>query len=213
MSESFTEAGWRLAAGRTVLVNIDDQNDFLHEDGAYAKAGVDIGHMRRVIEPTRALVAECRRQSVPVIWTRHGTFGLQDAGPFASMRPLLRDGGLRIGTWGYELYEELAPAESEWVVAKSRHSAFFETNLDLLLRSLQADTVLITGVLTNQCVGATCKDALYRDYKPVVVEECTGTAMPHLHEPAIEMIKVGWGQVNTLEQTVGELRDFAPPVR
>jgi nicotinamidase-related amidase len=68
--------------------------------------------------------------------------------------------------------------------------------------------VLLTGVLTNQCVGATCKDALYRDFKPVVVEDCVGTVTPHLHDPALEMIRVGWGQVSTLVQTLDELRGF-----
>ena len=67
---------------------------------------------------------------------------------------------------------------------------------------------ILTGVLTNQCVGATCKDAMFRDFKPIVVEEATGTATPHLHEPAIEMMNMGWGQVNTLEQTLAELREF-----
>jgi nicotinamidase-related amidase len=65
-------------------------------------------------------------------------------------------------------------------------------------------------VLTNQCVGATCKDAHFRDFRPVVVEECVGTATPRLHEPAIEMIRLGWGQVNTLEETLGELAAFPP---
>ena len=87
-------------------------------------------------------------------------------------------------------------------------TAFFQTNLEQVLRALDADTVILTGVLTNQCVGATCKDALFRDFKPIVVEECVGTATPHLHDPAIEMIRVGWGQVNTLELTLEELRAF-----
>jgi nicotinamidase-related amidase len=91
-------------------------------------------------------------------------------------------------------------------VEKNRLSAFFQTNLELILRALGAETVIITGVLTNQCVGATCKDALFRDFKPIVVEECTGTTLPHLHGPAIEMMRVGWGQVNTLEETLTELR-------
>ena len=56
------------------------------------------------------------------------------------------------------------------------------------------------------------KDALYRDFKPIVVEECVGTTLPHLHGPAIEMISVGWGQVNTLEQTLAELRAFPAAV-
>jgi nicotinamidase-related amidase len=191
-----------------VHVVIDDQNDFLHPDGWYARNGVDIAHMQRVIEPTKELNAECRRRGVPIVWTRHGTHGLEDGGPFMQLRPFLRDGGLRVDTWGYEILTELDPRPEDWIVAKSRLSAFFQTNLELVLRGLGAETVLLTGVLTNQCVGATCKDALFRDFKPVVVEECTGTTMPHLHEPAIEMIGVGWGQVATLESALAELRAF-----
>jgi ureidoacrylate peracid hydrolase len=65
--------------------------------------------------------------------------------------------------------------------------------------------VLITGVLTNQCIAATSKDAMFRDFKPIVVEECTGTTLPHLHEPALEMIRVGWGEVRSLADAVAEL--------
>jgi nicotinamidase-related amidase len=202
------EADWRLVPGRTVHVVIDDQNDFLHPDGWYGQNGVDISHMQRVIEPTKTLNEECRRRGVPIVWTRHGTHGLEDGGPFMELRPLLRDGGLRIGTWGYEILDELRPRETDWFVAKNRLSAFFQTNLELVLRGLGAETVLITGVLTNQCVGATTKDALFRNFKPIVVEECTGTTLPHLHGPAIEMITVGWGQVNSLERTLAELQAF-----
>jgi hypothetical protein len=53
---------------------------------------------------------------------------------------------------------------------------------------------------------------MFRDFKPVVIEECVGTTLPHLHGPAIEMIAVGWGQVNTLEQTLAELRAFPAAV-
>ena len=206
------ESSWPLVAGRTVHVIIDDQNDFLHPDGWYGKNGIDISHMQRVIEPTKALNEECRRRGVPIVWTRHGTKGLEDGGPFMEIRAILREGGLRQGTWGYEILEELEPRAEDWHVEKNRLSAFFQTNLELVLRGLGAETVLITGVLTNQCVGATCKDALFRNFKPVVVEECVGTTLPHLHGPAIEMISVGWGQVNTLEQTLAELRGFPAAV-
>ncbi len=74
----------------------------------------------------------------------------------------------------------------------------------------EAETVLFAGVLTNQCVAATTKDAMFRDFKPIVVEEATGTTMPHLHDPAIEMMRVGWAEVRGLEETVGELRQLAP---
>ncbi len=201
-------SSWGLVPGHTVHVIIDDQNDFLHPRGWYGANGIDISHMQRVIEPTKLLIEECRRRGVPIVWTRHGTKGLEDGGPFMEIREILRDGGLRQNTWGYEIVEELDPRPEDWYVEKTRLSAFFQTNLELVLRGLAAETVLITGVLTNQCVGATTKDALFRDFKPIVIEECTGTTLPHLHEPAIEMISVGWGQVNSLEETLAELRAF-----
>jgi ureidoacrylate peracid hydrolase len=204
----FERSSFSLVPGRTVHVVVDDQNDFLHPDGWYAQSGIDISHMQRVIEPTKALNEECRRRAVPIVWTQHGTRGVQDGGPFMALRPFLHDGGLRAGTWGYEILAELEPRAEDWFVPKSRLSSFFQTNLEIVLRGLGAETVIITGVLTNQCIGATCKDAQFRDFVPIVVEECTGTTMPHLHEPAIEMMAVGWGQVNTLAGTLAELRSF-----
>lgn len=204
----FDPSAWRLIRGRTVHVVIDDQNDFLHPDGWYATHEIAIEHMRRVIEPTRRLNDECRRRGVPIVWTRHGTYGVEDGGPFMRKRPLLLEGGLRKDTWGYQVLAELEPRADDHFIEKTRLSAFFNTDLERLLRELDAETVLLTGVLTNQCIGATCKDALFRDFMPIVVEECVGTATPHLHDPAIEMIRMGWGQVNTLEETLTELGRF-----
>jgi ureidoacrylate peracid hydrolase len=207
--DPFSPVRWELVPGRTVLVIIDAQRDFLHPDGWYATSGVDISHMRRVIEPTQQLVAAARAVRVPVLWTRHGYKDGTDGGPFMELRPFLRDGGLRQGTWGYEILDELDARADDWFVEKARLSAFFNTNLELVLRALHAETVLITGVLTNQCVAATSKDAMFRDFKPIVVEECTGTTLPHLHGPALEMISVGWGEVRALAETVAELQGLA----
>jgi nicotinamidase-related amidase len=204
----YGSVSWDLVPGRTAVVIIDAQNDFLHPDGWYARSGVDVSHMQRMIEPTKTLVAEARRRGVPVVWTRHGFRDQHDAGIFFRLRPFLRDGGLRTGTWGYELLAELEPRPEDWYVHKGRLSAFFNTNLELVLRGLGAETVVFAGVLTNQCVAATSKDACFRDLFPVVVEECTGTTLTHLHEPALEMIAVGWGQVATLADTLAQLRRF-----
>jgi nicotinamidase-related amidase len=204
-SDPFAPATWDIVPGRTALVLVDLQNDFLHERGWYATSGVDIAHMRRVVEPTRRLVAAARTAEVPVIWTLHGFRDATDAGPFFELRPFLRDGGLRRGTWGFQVYDELTPDDEDWLVEKNRLSAFFNTNLELILRGLGAETVLIAGVLTNQCIAATSKDAMFRDFKPIVVKECTGTTLPHLHEPALEMVRVGWGEVRGLEATIADL--------
>ena len=161
--------------------------------------------MRRVIEPTRRLIEAARAQDVPLIWTRHGSRDERDAGVFFQLRPFLRQGGLRQGTWGYEIYEELRPAAEDWIVEKVRLSAFFNTNLEVILSGLGIETLLVTGVLTNQCIAATSKDASFRDIKPIVVEEVTGTTLPHLHEPALEMVRVGWGEVRGVDDTIAEL--------
>jgi ureidoacrylate peracid hydrolase len=203
--DPFAVARWNLVPGRTALVVIDPQNDFLHAEGWYAKSGVDVSHMQRTIEPIRALVAAARAKRIPIIWTRHGFRDARDAGVFFQLRPFLKDGGLRQGTWGYAILDGLGAHPEDWYVEKTRLSAFYNTNLEATLRALQAETVLFAGVLTNQCVAATSKDANFRDFKPIVVEDSTGTTLPHLHDPAIEMIRVGWGEVRSLEEALSEI--------
>ncbi len=112
----FETIHWDLNPGRTVLVVIDPQNDFLHPDGWYAQQGIDIHHMRRTIEPTRQLLEDVRAKNIPVVWTRHGTRGVADGGPFLLLRDFLKDGGLRQGTWCYQLYDELGHSEADWYV-------------------------------------------------------------------------------------------------
>ena len=204
-TQPFETQRWDLVAGATVVVVIDPQNDFLHADGWYAKSGVDVSHMQRTIEPTRKLVSAARERNIPIVWTRHGFRDGRDAGVFFQLRPFLKDGGLRQGTWGYEVLDGLGARVDDWYVEKTRLSAFFNTNLEGILRSLRAETVLFAGVLTNQCVAATSKDANFRDFKPIVVEDCTGTTLPHLHDPALEMVRVGWGEVRSLSGTLDEI--------
>lgn len=206
-TQPFEAVSWDLVPGRTAVVLIDLQNDFLHPDGWYAQSGVDISHMRRVIEPTRVLLQHAREAGVPIIWTKHG-FREETAGQFVTLRPFLREGGLRQGTWGYDVSADFTPEPHDFHSHKSRLSAFFNTDLELILRGVRAETVLFAGVLTNQCVAATSKDANFRDFRPIVIEDCTGTTMPHLHEPALEMMRVGWARVAQLDETVNELRSL-----
>ena len=167
--------------------------------------------MRRVIEPTQSArrgvpgAAACRSSGRG---TASGT--RRDAGPFFELRPFLRDGGLRPGTWGFEIYDELGAGPEDWLVEKNRLSAFYNTNLELdAARRWAPRRCIIGGVLTNQCIAATSKDAMFRDFKPIVVEECAGTTLPHLHEPALEMVRVGWGEVRGLEATLADLLALA----
>ena len=115
--------------------------------------------MRRVIEPKEVVAGGAGSRGSGRLDAPRDAGDARDAGPFIELRPFLKDGGLRLGTWGYEILGELDVRQEDWYVEKSRLSAFFQTNLELVLRALDAETVLLGGVLTNQCVGATCKDA------------------------------------------------------
>lgn len=199
------EKFWSIDPKRTAHLAIDIQNDFLDDDGFYREIGIDITHLKRVIEPIGRLHAACQERGIPTFWTQHGTGSNSEAGLLADLAPGILSNALKVGTWGYEIHSAFTLGEHDVRIPKLRLSAFFQTDLELRLRGLGIDTLIVTGVLTNQCVASSVKDALFRDIKPIVVEEATGTTRPHLQEPVMEMIRVGWGQVNSLEATLREL--------
>lgn len=202
---------WSLVPGHTALVLIDLQNDVLSDDGWYAKSGVDISHMQRVIEPTKRMLDGARAKGVPVIWTTHGLHNEIDAGVFWDTRPFLHGGGFRVGSWGHGIYDEYEVLPEEWIVDKRRLSAFFNTELDTILKGLAVETLIISGVLTNQCVAGTTKDAMYRDYKAIMIEDCCGTTVPELHAPTVRMCEVGWGAVWSLAQLLEAFKQLPEP--
>ena len=204
----YAEPDWSLVPGRTAIILIDLQNDVLSDEGVYAQNGVDITHMQRVIEPTHRLLEGARDKGVPVIWTKHGFRNQADAGIFWESRPFLRESGFRLGTWGYDVLDEYEVLPDEWVVDKRRMSAFFNTELDTVLKGLGIEVVLISGVLTNQCVAGTTRDAQHRDYKAIMIEDCCGTTMPELHEPVLKACTVGWGAVWSLDRVLKALKTF-----
>jgi ureidoacrylate peracid hydrolase len=201
-TQPYAAPEWSLVPGHTGLILIDLQNDVLSDDGWYAKSGVDITHMQRVIEPTRRMLDGARAKGVPVIWTTHGLHNEIDAGVFWDTRPFLRGGGFRVGTWGHRVFDGYDVLPNEWTVDKRRLSAFFNTELDTILKGLAVETVLVSGVLTNQCVAGTIKDAMYRDYKAIMIEDCCGTTLPELHAPTVKMCEVGWGAVWSLAEVL-----------
>lgn len=207
----YADPDWSLVQGHTALILIDLQNDVLSKDGWYAKSGVDINHMRRVIEPTKRMLDAARTKGVPVIWTTHGLHNEVDAGVFWDTRPFLHGGGFRVGSWGHGIYDELEVLPNEWLVDKRRLSAFYNTEMDTILRGLGTETIVISGVLTNQCVAGTMKDAMYRDYKSILIEDCCGTTVPELHEPTVMMAKVGWGAVWSLDKACEGLHELPQP--
>lgn len=97
------------------------------------------------------------------------------------------------GTWGAEVIGDLRPERGDFVVRKRRYSGFFQTDLDLLLRELGSDTVVLTGIDTSICVRHTAADAFFRGYNVILVHDAVASWEPEENERGIRYIKEMYG--------------------
>jgi len=217
-----------------VLV-IDMQNDFGSVDGMFARAGIDISMIQRAVQPTRRVLATARRHAIPVIYLKMAfRRDLSDAGPIHSPN-LIRHQLLGVGTevpapdgsssrilvrdtWSTDIVAELAPAANDILLYKHRFSGFFETSLDDVLKSLGVKHLVVTGCTTSICVESTIRDAMFRDYCCVLLEDCTGEPLGHgmsrsNHEASLLSIEMLLGWVSSSEQFIRAIEDKAqvPP--
>lgn len=185
----------RLDPRRACLVVVDMQNDFCDPDGAIYKAyGLDISASAEILPRVCALIDAAHHMQVPVVFTRMVNDASTESPAFRGRR--LVEGGpqiCRTASWGAALWK-LAPDPSDLVIDKHRHSAFHGTDLDLRLRSLQRESVVLTGVNTNVCVEATARDACALDYWTLVVSDATGAYTPDEHRSGLHNIGTYFGQ-------------------
>ncbi len=157
---------------RPALLVIDPQEDFLAlaEPGGPRTCGA-----AEALTGMAGLLATARAADSPVVMTQE----LHRPGAVDFGRELDGDEPVHCveGTPGAELVAELRPRPGEHLVGKRRYSAFFATDLALLLRGLGVDTVVVCGLLSDVCVHYTCVDAHQLDYHVhVVPEACAGSS-------------------------------------
>ena len=100
---------------------------------------------------------------------------------------------------------EFGRTPADYEIIKPRYSAFFQTALDLLLRRLGVDTVLLTGTTTPNCIRTTCYDAISLDYRVVVVEDCCSSNTEEIQRSnMLDMANVG-ALIRSSEQLIEEL--------
>lgn len=174
----------KLDRGSTALLLLDLQRDFLDPAGVYARHGLPVERLRSII-PAIARVAEASRSAhIPIFASKFTIFTSPGGAPLGldhifKARPFLRDEGFRLGEPGRELIPELPRPHYE--LDKPRFSAFHGTPLEVLLRSLGADTVVLTGIVTHGGVEATARDAMIRDFSVVILEDCVAAFDEDLH--------------------------------
>jgi len=162
-------------AARTALVIIDLQNDFLDTRGAYARGG-DTNPPALLLPARVAAVARALKAAGGMVVASQFTLWPDAAGePMVSphlkaLRPYLAKGDFAPGSWGQANVDALAGLV-DVNVSKVAYSAFFNTQLDWVLRRAGIDTVAVCGIVTNGGVASTVRDAHMRDYRTLVLAD------------------------------------------
>jgi nicotinamidase-related amidase len=192
-----------LAEGRTALVIIDMQRDFLLPGGFGETLGNDVSQLQKVVPPLVDLLAASRAAGMLVIHTREGHLpDLSDCPPAKLNRgaPSKRIGDpgafgriLVRGEYGHDIVDELAPISGEVVLDKPGKGAFYGTELQDILSGAGITQLIVTGVTTEVCVHTTTREANDRGYECLVVSDCVGSYFPEFQRVGLEMVKAQGG--------------------
>jgi ureidoacrylate peracid hydrolase len=214
-------------AGRTALLVIDMQNDFAAKGGMFDRLGIDVSMIQAAIAPTARVLESARKQGIRVVYLKmafrpdlsdaglpdspnwrvhsHANVGEAVRAPDGTeSRLLIRD------TWNTEILSELQPQPGDAVVYKHRYSGFYETDLDNILREMNAKYLVVTGCTTSVCVESTVRDAMFRDYSCLLLEDCMaepiGREFPRSnHDASLLLIQMMFGWVGRSDQFIRAL--------
>lgn len=170
-------------AHKTALLTIDLQNDFLHPDGAYGRAGQSAPAIAAL--PARiAPVRDALRRAGGLYISAQFTLVPGPGGPLISphlkaLRPFLGPGDFAPGSFGNALVDALQPAD--FTVEKVAYSAFSQTRLEFLLRKTGIETLIIGGIVTNGGVASTIRDAHLRDLHTILLTDGCAAFRDEVH--------------------------------
>ena len=174
---------------KVALIIVDLQNDFLASDGAYARGGA-ASEAARALPARVAEVARTVKAGGGLVVASQFTLWPDAQGePMISphllaLRPFLRRGDFAPGSRGQANVAELAPL-IDVSVSKVAYSAFFNTQLDWVLRHAGINTVAVCGIVTNGGVASTVRDAHMREYHTIVLSDGCAAFKPEVHATSL----------------------------
>lgn len=196
-------ANFRLVQDKAALVIVDMQNGYLEPEGAMAKCGLDWTRLRAAAPGCQRLLAGARKAGIPVIHTQY-VFqpDFKDGGLLTrEIMPELKETGLCAkGTWDAEFWDGLKPLPNEAVIEKNRCSAFYSTQLESFLRSMQVENLVFCGVTTSMCVESTVRDAAQRDFRCFVARDATGEVVQDRYDGALKTMGFLFAKVMTVNE-------------
>jgi len=160
------------------LLMVDVINDLEFEGGDKL-----LRHALAMAQRLAALARRARAAGVPVIYA-NDNFGKWRSDFRMTLEHCLND-----GVRGEPIAKLLAPEQSDYFVLKPKHSAFFATTLDTLLKYLEVETLILAGIATDMCVLFTASDAHMRDFHLFVPNDCSAAETRRDHERAMALMK------------------------
>jgi gluconolactonase len=184
----------------------DLQNDVIIDGGAFADSGAPAhAKSQNVVENVAKLAAAARKASVPVIhvWyiVEQGAAGLKQNAPL--FEGVKGANALVRGTWGAASVDGLEPQDGDHIIEKMRMNGFYETRLDILLRGLGIETLIITGAWTNMSIEHTARHAADAGYRAVVASDGTSTVNDEWQRAALEYAMTNVAVVGTCDEIAG----------
>jgi ureidoacrylate peracid hydrolase len=191
----------RIDASKTAVIVVDMLNEFCKPGGAMVLPGYEA-----LVPPQQQLIAAARQMRCPVVFAvdTHRRNVRQDR------EWLKRTPHCIEGSWGATVIDDLEPRPDDIYVVKRRYSAFFNTDLDVTLKDLKTEALVICGVVTNICVRSTVHDAFFLGYTVVVPEDCVAATGAREQASSLYDIATHFGTVCSSEDVVAALLRGAP---
>ncbi|MEV6925187.1 isochorismatase family cysteine hydrolase [Dactylosporangium sp. NPDC051485] len=174
-----------------MLLVMDMINDITHDESPGAARFRPQLAERDVLSRTAALIQRARLSGTPIGFVRVGfSPDYREVHPGSAIFARARKHDIfKLGTWGTQVHETLAPAAGDYDIIKHRVSPFYGTSLEVLLRANRVERLLLCGVSTNGVVHTGAREAHDRDYECLVVEDCCAAASAAEHAAAISCIE------------------------
>jgi ureidoacrylate peracid hydrolase len=214
----------RLNPADTAVVVIDMQNAYASSGGYVDLAGFDISGAAGTVGKIATVLDTARQAGIQVIFLQNGWDSdyVEAGGPGSPNwhksnalktmrnRPELQGKLLARGGWDYALVDALTPKPGDISLHKTRYSAFFNSQLDSVLRSHGIRTIVFVGIATNVCVESTLRDGFHLEYFGVMLEDATHhLGPPAMQEAAVYNVEKFFGWVSTVANFCGSFGQIA----
>ena len=203
--------------GKSALIIVDMQNDFVHPEGGFAlharetpEARIDMPFLMGTIPNVKRLADAFRAAGRPVVYLAHVLKPDYSDAAFPYWRLRMEPGGGNRthcveGTWGAQIIDELKPRDGEHLIVKKGFGGFSNTPLDTILRNLDVTTCVVSGVTTCVCVSNTVRGGVEHNYRMVLVNDAVAEVSRDTHEAELKTMARVFADVMTTDEVVALL--------